>query len=64
MEERSGKMEGDSGDLGVPSLDVVSTAALVRRAVRDIDRKGVAESDVLLTDLLCAAWPTPRTQHQ
>jgi hypothetical protein len=37
---------------------------LVRRAVRDIDAVGVEESDLLLTDLLCAAWPTPKAQSQ
>jgi hypothetical protein len=57
-------MESDSGDLGVPPVDVMSAADLVRRAIRDIDADHTADSNVLLADLLCAAWPTPRAQSQ
>ena len=59
-----GEMERDRGDTGVPPVDVASTADSVRRAVCDIDENGAAESDVLLADLLCAAWPTPMAQSQ
>jgi endo-1,4-beta-D-glucanase Y len=57
-------MENDPGDLGVPSVDVMSAANLVRRAIHDIDANNAADGDVLLADLLCAAWPTPRAQSQ
>ena len=59
-------MESDSGDFGVPPVDVMSAADLVRRAIRDIDADHSADTDnkVLLADLLCAAWPTPRAQSQ
>jgi hypothetical protein len=57
-------MEGDRGESEVGPVDVANTADLVGRAIRDIDASGMAEIDVLLTDLLCAAWPTPRTQSQ
>jgi len=57
-------MESDSGDLGVPPVDVMSAADLVRRAIRDIDADHTTASNVLLADLLCAAWPTPRAQSQ
>jgi len=57
-------MERDRGDTGVPPVDVASIADSVRRAVCDIDENGAAESDVLLADLLCAAWPTPMAQSQ
>jgi len=42
----------------------MSAADLVSRAIRDIDANDAAESNVLLADLLCAAWPTPRAQSQ
>jgi hypothetical protein len=38
--------------------------ALIARVVRDIDSRGQAEHDVLLADLLCAAWPAARAQRQ
>ena len=37
---------------------------LVARVVRDIDSRSQAEHDVLLADLLCAAWPAARAQMQ
>jgi len=45
-------------------LDAASAAALVVRAVDDIDRRREEETDVLLSDLLCAAWPTCWAQDQ
>jgi hypothetical protein len=57
-------MERDRGDTGVPPADVASSVDVVRRAVCEIDDSGAAESDLLLGDLLCAAWPTPMAQSQ
>jgi hypothetical protein len=59
-----GEMERDRGDTGVPPVDVASAADLVRRAVCVIDENGAADSELLLADLLCAAWPTPVAQSQ
>jgi hypothetical protein len=57
-------MEADRRKAEPGQLDVAGGAGLVQRAVRDIDASDVAEVDVLLSDLLCAAWPTPRAQSQ
>lgn len=57
-------MEGDQGESEVGPVDVANAADLVERTIRDIDASNLAEIDVLLTDLLCAAWPTPRAQSQ
>ncbi len=46
------------------SRDAYSTAAVVARIVRDIDRRDDEHRDVLIADLLCAAWPTQRTQDR
>jgi hypothetical protein len=46
------------------SIEVEGAADLVRRVVSAIDSMGTEEHDVLLGDLLCAAWPTPTTQLQ
>lgn len=45
-------------------LDHASAAELVARVVCELDRRDEREDDVLLSDLLCAAWPTSRCQHQ
>jgi hypothetical protein len=45
-------------------LDAASAASLVARVVRDIDRRYDEDVDVLLSDLLCAAWPTCWAQDQ
>jgi hypothetical protein len=37
---------------------------LVERVMQDVDSSSVTEIDVLLTDLLCAAWPTAVAQSQ
>jgi hypothetical protein len=37
---------------------------LVERAIRDIDAHDLVEVDVLLNDLVCAAWPTRIAQCQ
>jgi hypothetical protein len=57
-------MEGDRGQSESGPVDVGNPADLVRRTVREIDASGVKEIDVLLTDLLCAAWPSARGQSQ
>ncbi len=58
-------MQGDrrESETGGAS-DVTSAAELVCRTVRAIDANGMREIDVLLSDLLCAAWPTTRAQSQ
>jgi hypothetical protein len=57
-------METDWGESEVGRVDLGNAADLVERAIRDIEACGVAEADVLLTDLLCAAWPTGRARSQ
>ena len=47
-----------------PSRRDESSHALVERVVRDIDGRGEAGHDVLLSDLLCAAWPAVPCQLQ
>jgi hypothetical protein len=44
--------------------DRTFTPALVARVVHDIDNGSQAQRDILLADLLCAAWPTPLSQMQ
>jgi hypothetical protein len=46
------------------SIDAGRSAGLVRRTVATIDDMIREGADVLLSDLLCAAWPTPRAQRQ
>jgi hypothetical protein len=45
-------------------LDSVAAAALVSRAVSEIDERGEDQSDALLCALLCAAWPERLAQDQ
>jgi hypothetical protein len=52
-------MEPDGGP-----LDAVSAAALVARVVSELLRSSEEDKVVLLSDLLCAAWPTRRAQEQ
>jgi hypothetical protein len=52
-------MEPDGGP-----LDAVSAAALVARVVTQLLRSSEEDEVVLLSDLLCAAWPTRRAQEQ
>jgi hypothetical protein len=37
---------------------------LVGRTLRDIDGRSSSDREVLLSALLCAAWPAPRSQMQ
>jgi len=46
------------------AVEFARAAELVVRVVRDIDGAGAPEGCALLTDLLCAAWPTERAQCQ
>jgi hypothetical protein len=45
-------------------LDRASAAELVARIVDDIDASDDEQRDVLLADLLCAAWATVQAQTQ
>ena len=45
-------------------LDSKAAAALVVRVIDDIDRTSEERRDLLLADLLCAAWGSIRAQHQ
>jgi hypothetical protein len=44
--------------------DRAYATALVARTVRDIDRRGYDRSDLLLSDLMCAAWGSITAQNQ
>lgn len=46
------------------SIDIESPAGLVRRVIGALDVMSANDFDVLLADLLCAAWPTPTAQAQ
>jgi hypothetical protein len=45
-------------------LDAVSPIALVTRVIYDIDTSSEERRDVLLSDLLCAAWGSLWAQNQ
>jgi hypothetical protein len=45
-------------------LDTRFAVALIGRVKRDIDDTSEELSDLLLADLLCAAWPTSTAQDQ
>jgi hypothetical protein len=45
-------------------LDPASDAALVLRAIEDIDRGSDEDRDALLLDLLYAGWGSPAAQNQ
>jgi hypothetical protein len=47
-----------------PPLDAVSAAALVARVVSELLRSSEEDQVILLSNLLCAAWPTRRAQDQ
>jgi hypothetical protein len=57
-------MEGERGDAKTGAVDVARTLDLVERVMQDVDTRSVTEIESLLTDLLCAAWPTPVAQSQ
>jgi hypothetical protein len=43
-------------------LDPLYAATLVIQVIDDIDERDHKERDALLTDLMCAAWPTQLAQ--
>jgi hypothetical protein len=43
-------------------LDPVYAATLVMQVIDDIDERDHEQRDALLTDLMCAAWPTQLAQ--
>jgi len=45
-------------------LDPASAAELVVRVIADLDASDDEQRDVLLSDLLCAAWGSVLAQHQ
>jgi mitochondrial fission protein ELM1 len=57
-------MEGDRADSDTQAVNVARTLDLVERVMQDVDSRSLTEIDTLLTDLLCAAWPTPLAQCQ
>jgi hypothetical protein len=55
-----GRFGEDSDSDQFESLD----EELVARTVRDIDDRSGSDQEVLLSALLCAAWPAPTSQMQ
>lgn len=45
-------------------LDAHSAVALISRITRDVDETSDERRDLLLEDLLCAAWPSSTAQDQ
>lgn len=45
-------------------LDTATATVLVRRLVQELDNSTLEQRDVLLADLLCAAWPSCCAQEQ
>lgn len=45
-------------------LDAVSAAALVARVIDDVDKRPEEDTVVLLSGLLCTAWPSRWAQDQ
>jgi len=45
-------------------LNEAVTTELVAATVREIDARGDADGETLLSGLLCAAWPTSYSQNQ
>lgn len=45
-------------------LDTGHALALIARVTRDLDDASDERRDLLLEDLLCAAWPTSTAQDQ
>jgi hypothetical protein len=60
-EDRAMHQQGSSDNW---PLDANAVSELVARVVCAIDRSDADERDVLLGDLLCAAWPSRRAQDQ
>jgi len=65
MRGNGDKMQGDRRESETgPASEFASAEDLVCRTIRAIDECGMTQADVLLSDLLCAAWPTSRAQSQ
>ena len=45
-------------------LDALYGTALVVRIMHDMDEQTDERGEVLLSDLVCAAWPSPATRDQ
>ncbi|HWG09168.1 MAG TPA: hypothetical protein VN672_09185 [Solirubrobacteraceae bacterium] len=52
-------MESENGP-----LDAATAAALVVRTIEELDDRSCDDSAALLSDLLCAAWPSRWSQDQ
>jgi hypothetical protein len=57
-------MEGQESMGSEGACDELAATALVVRTVRDIESATDESRDLLLGDLLCAAWPTRQAQFQ
>jgi hypothetical protein len=57
-------MERQRGPTDSWPLDAVSAFALVARVVRNIDDTSDEHRYALLSDLLCASWPSRPAQDQ
>ena len=59
----TGDMEHDQ-EADTWPLDALYGTALVVRIMRDMDEDNHGRCEVLLSDLVCAAWPSPATRDQ
>jgi hypothetical protein len=57
-------MERQQGPADSWPLDAADAAELVARILREMEEGGDEHRDVLLTDLVCAAWPSRPAQDQ
>jgi hypothetical protein len=57
-------MEGNRGSSHDGPVNMADAVDLVERVIRDIDAHDFGDADLLLTDLMCAAWPTRIAQSQ
>jgi len=57
-------MHSDREEFENGSQTNLANVELVLRTVRTIDESGLRDTDCLLRDLLCAAWPTARARSQ
>ena len=57
-------MQGEREESESGSGTNVANAELVQRTIRALDASGISDLDMLLNDLVCAAWPTARAQSQ
>jgi hypothetical protein len=57
-------MQSDREEFESGSSTNLANVELVMRTVRTIDESEFADTDFLLRDLLCAAWPTARARSQ